>query len=159
MNENYYCFYDYDYYYLFIFIYISPLFFTQALLEKAMRARLAQEAEAANTAGGALSSANTANTAQTESVPKKRRPAGLKKEKGTDTPAPSFLAPTKAFQVQCVPAKTAQQVVFTDEDLQRQEAEKREQIAAIRRKFKEQHKKILNALKKKNEDESKKVLN
>ena len=112
MNENYY------YYYLFVFIYISPLFFTQALLEKAMRARSAQEAEAANTAGGALSGANTANTAQTESVPKKRRPAGLKKkEKGTDTPAPSFLAPTKAFQVQCVPAKTAQQVVFTNEDL------------------------------------------
>lgn len=70
---------------------------------------------------------------------------------------PNFLAPTKAFQVQSMPSKTAQQVILTDEDLVRQEQEKRDHIAAIRRKFKEQHKKILNALKKKNEDDSKKV--
>lgn len=70
---------------------------------------------------------------------------------------PNFLAPTKAFQVQSMPAKTAQQVILTDEDLVRQEQEKHDHIAAIRRKFKEQHKKILNALKKKNEEDSKKV--
>lgn len=71
--------------------------------------------------------------------------------------APSFLAPTKAYQTQCMPAKTVPQVVFTDEDLVRQEAEKREKVAAIRRKFKEQHKKILDALKRRNEEDSKKV--
>ena len=73
-------------------------------------------------------------------------PAILKKEpsaKLTAGAVPSFLAPTKAYQVQCAPSKTAQQVVFTDEDLLRQEQEKREQVAAIRRKFKEQHK-VLN---------------
>lgn len=50
-------------------------------------------------------------------------------------------------------------MILTDEDLVRQEQEKRDHIAAIRRKFKEQHKKILNALKMKNEEEGKKVLN
>lgn len=113
-----------------------------------MRARQAQLAEEEQ--NGVVSSP--------ERAPK------LKKEPSVKMPqalpagaAPNFLAPTKAFQVQSVQAKPTQQVILTDEDLVRQEQEKREHIAAIRRKFKEQHKKILNALKKKNEEEGKKV--
>ena len=70
---------------------------------------------------------------------------------------PSFLAPTKAFQVQSV-VKLAKQVVLTDEDLIRQEEEKREKIAELRRKFKEQHKKILMSLANKNKESEKMVL-
>jgi hypothetical protein len=119
-------------------------FSLQALLEKAMRARQNQVTE---------EDASPAPAARPA-------PAALKKEPSAKLPAgaaPSFLAPTKAYQVQCAPARTAQQVVFTDEDLLRQEQEKREQVAAIRRKFKEQHKKILNALKAKNEEDERRV--
>lgn len=116
-----------------------------------MRARQAQLAEEAQ--HGVASSP--------ERAPKlKKEPSAKATQAGQGLPAgatPNFLAPTKAFQVQSVPVKLAQQVILTDEDLVRQEQEKRDHIAAIRRKFKEQHKKILNALKKKNEDESKKV--
>ena len=120
----------------------------QALLEKAMRARQAQLAEEA--INGVASSP--------ERAPKLKKEPSVKVPQGLPAGAtPNFLAPTKAFQVQSVPVKFAQQVILTDEDLVRQEQEKRDHIAAIRRKFKEQHKKILNALKKKNDDESKKV--
>lgn len=69
---------------------------------------------------------------------------------------PGFLAPTKAFQVQSVP-KTVKQVMLTDEELLKQEEEKREHIASIRRKFKEQHKKTLASLVNKNKEGEKKV--
>lgn len=102
----------------------------QALLEKALRARAAQES------GDEVAAA--------AAVPHKPTPASKKEPSVKISPgaAPNFLAPTKAYQVQCVPNKAQPQMVITDEDLMRQEAEKREQIAAIRRKFKEQHKKI-----------------
>lgn len=118
-------------------------------MEKALRARQAQLAEEEQ--NGVVSSP--------ERAPK------LKKEHSAKLPqplpagaTPNFLAPTKAFQVQSVQAKATQQVFLTDEDLVRQEQEKHDHIAAIRRKFKEQHKKILNALKQKNEEDGKKVI-
>jgi hypothetical protein len=125
---------------------------TQSLLEKALRARAAHESDA-----GAPASAAREDPAA-KPAPTTKREAKVSAVATTASGAvPSFLAPTKAYQVQCMPSKTVQQVVFTDEDLQRQEAEKREQVALIRRKFKEQHKKILAALKRKNEEESQKV--
>jgi hypothetical protein len=74
-----------------------------------------------------------------------------------DDVVPSFLAPTKAFQVQSI--KLAKQIVLTDDDLIRQEEEKREKIAELRRKFKEQHKKILHSLASKNKETEKLVIN
>lgn len=52
---------------------------------------------------------------------------------------------------------SAKEIILTDEDLKRQEEEKREQIAQIRRKFKEQHKRILMTLLQKNKELEKKV--
>lgn len=134
----------------------------QALLEKAQRARQAAEEDSPTAAAAEARHTH----AQQSAAAKPAKPVLIKREpsaKATSAAAtgsiPSFLAPTKAYQVQCVPTKTVEQVVFTDEDLRRQEEEKREQVAAIRRKFKEQHKKILNALKKKNEEDNKKVIN
>jgi hypothetical protein len=125
---------------------------TQSLLEKALRARAAQEADA-----GVPIAAVKENPAAKPAATTKREAKVSAVATTASGAMPSFLAPTKAYQVQCMPSKTVQQVVFTDEDLQRQEAEKREQVALIRRKFKEQHKKILAALKRKNEEESQKV--
>ena len=129
----------------------------QALLEKALKARQAQVAEeeeqAANGGGG-----NGGSGADISPAPHKPSGAAASGPPRKDANGqPGFLAPTKAFQVQSMPAKTAQQVILTDEDLVRQEQGKREYVAAIRRKFKEQHKKILIALKRKNEEDEKKV--
>ena len=135
--------------------------FVQALLEKAQRARQAAEEDSPTAAAAEARHAHAQQSATT----KPAKPVLIKREPSAKAASaaagstPSFLAPTKAYQVQCVPTKTVEQVVFTDEDLRRQEEEKREQVAAIRRKFKEQHKKILNALKKKNEEDNKKVIN
>lgn len=49
-------------------------------------------------------------------------------------------------------------MILTEEEVKAQEDEKRERIAALRRKFKEQHKKILMSLDSKNKEEEKKVL-
>jgi hypothetical protein len=125
----------------------------QSLLEKALRARAAHESD-----GGAPAAAAKEEYPAVKPAATTKREAKVSAGAATASGAvPSFLAPTKAYQVQCMPSKTVQQVVFTDEDLQRQEAEKREQVALIRRKFKEQYKKILAALKRKNEEESQKV--
>lgn len=63
---------------------------------------------------------------------------------------PTFLAPTKAFKVQQMPKKLAP-VEVPAEEVARLEQEKLEQVTKIRRKFKEQHKMLLQQLSVKNE--------
>eukprot|EP01033_Poteriospumella_lacustris_P014289 gene14290-10213_t len=97
--------------------------FKEALLEKAIRSKKAQE----------------------EAL------AALSADK-----IPSFLHPTHAYKAQSVTKKTADQVNMTEEEILLQDQQKREYIAQIRRKFKEQHKKTLMALvAKKREEEAK----
>jgi len=85
----------------------------------------------------------------------------LKARSGSDETSgakPGFLAPTKAFEVQSVPNKRKEENVKLTEEEQRQlEDEKKEQIGAIRRKFKEKNKQILRALMEKKKMVDKKV--
>jgi hypothetical protein len=98
--------------------------FKEALLEKAIRSKKAQE----------------------EAL------AALSADK-----IPSFLHPTHAYKAQSVTKKTADQVNMTEEEILLQDQQKREYIAQIRRKFKEQHKKTLMALVAKKREEEAKV--
>lgn len=98
--------------------------FKEALLEKAIRSKKAQE----------------------EAL------AALSADK-----IPSFLHPTHAYKAQSVTKKTADQVNMTEEEILLQDQQKREYIAQIRRKFKEQHKKTLMALVAKKREEDAKV--
>ena len=73
-----------------------------------------------------------------------------------------FLAPTKAFEMQAkqnirAAAAAASAAELTEEEAARQEEERREQIAAMRRKFKEKNRQILQALVIKNKEIEKKV--
>ncbi len=110
---------------------------SQALLEKAMKARQAQV---------------ESSSADNSPVPPQRQaqPQPVSATAG-------FLAPTKAFIVQSAPAKTAKQVLLTDEEVARAEEAKHEQVASMRRRFKEQHKKILQGLTSRNKEGEKKV--
>lgn len=62
-----------------------------------------------------------------------------------------LLAPTKAFENNQIKKKVSEVLIEETEE------EKRERIAAIRRKFKEKNKQTLENLKKKNQDNIQKV--
>ena len=75
--------------------------------------------------------------------------------KGKSSKYTGFLAPTKAFESQKVSRNKDSSV--TEEEKKRIDDEKKEQIVFIRRKFKEQHKKILESLMQKNKEEEAKL--
>jgi hypothetical protein len=147
--------------------------YLQALLEKALKARQAQlQEEKEEVENGGAYASGGGGKAQHKSSPaaaaavhggvggsgvSSKQRKEIKPVVTAGGVVPGFLAPTKAFQVQSMPSRTAAQVILTDEDLVRQEQEKHDHIAAIRRKFKEQHKIILNGLKMKKEEEERKV--
>lgn len=98
--------------------------FKEALLEKAMKSKKAQE--------------DALNALTADKIP-------------------TFLHPTNAFKAQSVSKKVEDQVNLTEEEILQQDQQKREYIAQIRRKFKEQHKKTLMALVAKKREEEAKV--
>lgn len=153
--------------------------FKEALLEKALRAREQQEKEAAEIAAGSLDPKEQPvdlNYRQQQQQQQRVRskvnaippmfPAintGAGKKGAKEQPSSGFLAPTKSFQVVMeavkanAPPTPAAANVLTGEDAARLEEERREHIASIRRKFKEQHKQILQALQSKHKEDERKV--
>ena len=154
--------------------------FKEALLEKALRAREQQQEKAAAAAeiAAAAEEAPVDHRHQQQQQQQRSRskvdttpmfPAinngGGKKGKKDQQPssvAPSagFLAPTKSFQVVMESAKAnalPTPADLTEEDAARAEEERREHVASIRRKFKEQHKQILQALQSKHKEDERKV--
>ena len=145
--------------------------FKEALLEKALRAREQQEKEAAEIAAESLDLKEVSvdpnyrqqQRSKVDAIPP-MFPAintGAGKKGGKkEQPSSGFLAPTKSFQVvmeAVKPPTSAAANVLTGEDAARLEEERREHIASIRRKFKEQHKQILQALQSKHKEDERKV--
>ena len=157
--------------------------FKEALLEKALRAREQQEKEAAEIAAGSLDLKEVPVVMKEVPVDPNYRQQQRSKvdaippmfpaintgagKKGGRKEQPSsgstFLAPTRSFQVVMeavkanAPPTSAAANVLTGEDAARLEEERREHIASIRRKFKEQHKQILQALQSKHKEDERKV--
>lgn len=75
--------------------------------------------------------------------------------KNEEVSVPGFLIPTKAFELQTIPKKKPENAM--NEDVLKEEEERKEKIAATRRKFKEKHRMILENLMKKNKEIGKKV--
>ena len=87
----------------------------------------------------------------------------LKARQEGSNPNAGFLAPTKAFEIQAQTAplaimkKKLQEQQITEEEQVKMDEERREQVAAIRRKFKEKNRNILLSLMNKNKEIEKKV--
>ena len=142
--------------------------FRENLLEKAMRARQQEKMRGAESdedeeeeEDGIMLTKRVPITHKS-SQPKQQQPnvpEVPKKKIKKDLPvSSSLLQPTTAYKNQSV-VKTAQEVILTDEQLAQQEEAKREYIAMIRKKFKDQHKKILAQLAAKKKEQEDKVGN
>ena len=133
--------------------------FRDALLEKAMRARQQQQHDQQD------NEETVDDNEEVPVVPLKKAKSKFAADQVNQQPAvvhtkplpsnSSLLQPTTAYKLQSI--QKATQEAISEEDALRLEEEKREYIASIRRKFKEQHKLILNQLAAKKKEEQEKV--
>eukprot|EP01038_Epipyxis_sp_PR26KG_P012342 gene12342-16553_t len=120
--------------------------FKEALLEKALRARKMPSSDQEDIIDN--NNNNNDMIHRKESTNHKNPPSN---SNANAAKPPSIIKKQSMTKV-----KHIETIIKTDEDLIRQEEEKREYIAGIRRKFKEQHKKILLTLLEKQKENEKK---